>query len=421
MKIISALLCLVLLNCNLVFGQDGSILYHEGVEFRAAGKKNKAIKKFEEALSQAADTGNIKLQMSCHIELAELKDNVINYKDALQHYKGFTELYKKQSDAQHAALTDSVTGLHDNIKENTEEIYAQGKVLDSLTTKQVQSQLDITRLELDKEKHLKEIQAADYKRDILIIVILLVLMIMIFVFRGYSRKRKTNKTLRSKNYQIVKEKEKSEKLLLNILPQSIADQLKRDGKTSPRRHEKATIMFTDFKGFTKFSESRSPEELVKVIDYYFSNFDTILSKYRIEKIKTIGDAYLCVSGIPEESSSQVEDMIDCAKELQAFVKQTVTDGSLEGVANLSMRIGIHCGPLVAGVVGTQKFAYDVWGDAVNIAARMEQSGSPGEINVSEAVYETAKDKFDFEYRGKVEAKNKGILKMYFVKNSKTDE
>lgn len=415
-KVTFIILLFLLVNCDLSFAQNASSLYSQGIELREAGKKNKAIKKIEEALDKAKSEGNLSLQMSCHIELAEMKDNVISYKEALEHYKSFTKLYKKQSSEQTIALQDSVVGLHDNIKESTEAISAQGKVLDSLTTEQIKSQLDITNLELDKEKHLKEIQASEYRRNFLLYTILLIVVVLMFVFLGYARKKKTNNTLRNKNYQIVKEKEKSDELLLNILPPAIADQLKINGKTIPCKHEMTTIMFTDFKGFTKFSESHSPEELVRVIDYYFSNFDKIISNYPIEKIKTIGDAYLCVSGIPEANENHIEDMINCAKELQEFVNQSKADENLKDLGSLSMRIGIHSGPLVAGVVGTQKFAYDVWGDAVNIAARMEQSSMPGEINVSEEVYKHAKDKFDFEFRGEVKAKNKGILKMYFVKS-----
>ncbi|MEO9533231.1 MAG: adenylate/guanylate cyclase domain-containing protein [Crocinitomicaceae bacterium] len=415
-KAISTFLLIFFISANALYSQSSSNLYNEGLELREDGKKNKAIKKIEAALDKAQAEENLSIQMACHIELAEMMDNVISYKEALSHYKSFTELYKKQSLEQTSALKDSVSGLHVNLQENSEEISAQGKALDSLTTEQMRSQLDISKLELDKEKHLKEIQASKYRRNFLLFTILLVVIVMLFVFLGYSRKKKNNKTLRNKNYQIVKEKEKSEELLLNILPPLIADQLKVNGKTIPSKYEMATIMFTDFKGFTKFSESRSPEDLVTVIDYYFSNFDKIIDKYPIEKIKTIGDAYLCVSGIPEENPNQIEDMINCAKELQAFVRKAQEDDKTVALATLSMRIGIHSGPLVAGVVGTRKFAYDVWGDAVNIAARMEQSGMPGEINVSEEVYTHAKDKFNFEFRGEVEAKNKGILKMYFVKD-----
>lgn len=415
MKFSITIVFVFLLTVGPLFSQDASSLYKEGVALREVGKKNKAVKKIEEALEEAKSENNTSLQMACHIQLAEMMDNVISYKEALAHYKSFTDLYKRQSLEQTAALEDSVNGLHVNIQEHTDEISAQGKALDSLTTEQIRSQLNISNLELDKEKHLKELQAAEYRRNFLLFTILLVVVVMMFVVLGYSRKKKTNQTLRNKNYQIVKEKAKSDELLLNILPITIADQLKINGKTIPRKHEMATIMFTDFKGFTKFSESRTPEDLVKVIDYYFSNFDLIISKYKIEKIKTIGDAYLCVSGIPEDNPNQIEDMINCAKELQAFVKKSHDHDETIALSALSMRIGIHCGPLVAGVVGTQKFVYDVWGDAVNIAARMEQSGLPGEINVSEQIYNEAKGKFNFEFRGEVEAKNKGILKMYFVK------
>jgi class 3 adenylate cyclase len=195
---------------------------------------------------------------------------------------------------------------------------------------------------------------------------------------------------------------------LNILPGTVAAELKEHGKTSSARHEMATVMFTDFQGFTTFAEQNTPEDVVALLDYYFRAFDAIISKYQIEKIKTIGDAYLCVSGVPTKNEDHAANMIQAAMEFQAFMEVSTEH------AQLKMRIGIHTGPVVAGVVGSKKFAYDIWGDTVNIAARYEQTGEVGRINVSETVVEATNGAFTFEYRGELEAKNKGKMKMFFV-------
>lgn len=417
-------ICLTLLLCftiSTLKAQSAASLYKEGLELKKSNKNPKAIKKFEEALDKAKSDRNTQLQMDCHLELAELKNNVINYKDALLHYEEFTDLYRAQLLKKNKALSDSVVGLKTVVdegviamEEKNIDLENKKKAIDSLTTEQLQAQLAITDLELQNQKHLLDIQESENRRNMLMAIIGIVLLMALFLTRGYVLKRRGVRIMRDKNYQIAKEKEKSDELLLNILPEKIANELKEFGRTTPLRYETATVMFTDFKGFTKFSESHSPEELVTVIDYYFSGFDRILSKYRVEKIKTIGDAYLCVSGIPDNDTYQLREMLSAAFEMMEFVKSTEAERSKTGSPFLQMRVGIHCGSLVAGVVGSRKFAYDIWGDTVNIAARMEQSSEPGCINVSETVYELAKNDYDFEFRGEVDAKNKGKLKMYYV-------
>ena len=430
LKRILPLLLLFLLSINHqdAWSQSAYDLFKEGKDYRKKGKKNKAIKSFESALEQAEDDQNRKLQISCHIELAELKDNVINYKEALDHYKAFTDLYKRQSKEekdelteQKDQLTDSVNALETTVEENLEEMQSMDQEIsekteqiNNLTEEQMLDSLNIQTLQLKDQKNQLKIQKSQKNMIILFGVIGLVVIILAFFGLGYARKRKTNQTLRNKNYQIAKEKEKSEELLLNILPKIVADELKEFGRTSSSKYESATIMFTDFKGFTKFAEQHSPEEIVAIIDKYFREFDAIMEKYGIEKIKTIGDAYMCVSGIPEPHENHAQKMILAAHEIREYVSANMQSLKNEGKAYLQMRIGLHSGPLVAGVVGSRKFAYDVWGDAVNIAARMEQSGEPGQINVSESVYELTKNEFKFEFRGEVEAKNKGKMKMYFL-------
>ncbi|MBI3501956.1 MAG: tetratricopeptide repeat protein [Bacteroidetes bacterium] len=229
---------------------------------------------------------------------------------------------------------------------------------------------------------------------------------------------------------IYKERRKSEKLLLNILPAETAKELKAKGKASPKYYESVTVMFTDFKGFTTIAEKLSAEELVSELDFLFKKFDEIISRYNIEKIKTIGDAYMCASGLPLPNENHAEEIVKAALEIQNFMKslelgvrssETNTNHPTPNSSLHSLRIGIHSGPVTAGVVGDKKFAYDIWGDTVNTASRMESSGEPGKINISGATYQILQgfenlEGLEFKFRGKIPAKNKGEIEMYFVEN-----
>jgi len=214
--------------------------------------------------------------------------------------------------------------------------------------------------------------------------------------------------------ELTAEKKKSDDLLLNILPPDVANELKETGKSKAKSYERVSVMFTDFKDFTRLSENLSPEELVDKIDYCFRKFDEITTKYQLEKIKTIGDSYLCVSGIPKFHEKSEENIILAALEISEFIELLKSNDAKKKGDDFEVRIGINTGPLIAGIVGMKKFAFDIWGDTVNTAARMEQNSEPGRINISQSTYELVKDKFNCTYRGEIEAKNKGKLKMYFV-------
>ena len=215
--------------------------------------------------------------------------------------------------------------------------------------------------------------------------------------------------LADKNRIVEQERKRSDTLLLNILPEEVAAELKEEGKTHARKYQQATILFCDFVAFSKIAESLKPEELVILIDAYFRKFDDIMEKYGIEKIKTVGDAYLAASGVPDEREHNALQVIYAAKEMLAFAKSRETESH-----HFQLRIGINTGTVIAGVVGRAKFAFDIWGDAVNIAARMEQNCEPGTINISESTFDLVQDIIPCTYRGGIEAKNKGVLKMYTV-------
>jgi len=208
--------------------------------------------------------------------------------------------------------------------------------------------------------------------------------------------------------------ERSETLLLNILPGEIARELKLNGHAEPKHFDSVTVMFTDFKDFTVITETLTPAELVSEIDFLFKGFDKIISKYNIEKIKTIGDSYMCAGGIPVPEFHHAQKVVAASLEIQDFVNDHALESKNKGRNPFQMRIGIHTGPVVAGIVGDRKFAYDIWGDTVNIASRMESSGEPGKVNISGATYELVKQDFNCTFRGKIQVKNKGGIEMYFV-------
>ncbi|MBE9121099.1 GAF domain-containing protein [Tychonema sp. LEGE 07199] len=214
------------------------------------------------------------------------------------------------------------------------------------------------------------------------------------------------------------EKHKSDQLLLNVLPVKIAEELKNNGKVEPVHYDCVSVLFTDFQDFTKLSEKMTPRDLVDELDYCFSYFDRVMDKYCLEKLKTIGDSYMCAAGIPVPRATHAFDAVLGALEIQQFMELRKVHKAQQNIPYWDIRIGIHSGPILAGVIGNKKFAYDVWGDTVNTASRMESSGVPGKINISSATFELVKDFCECEYRGKIFAKNKGEMDMYLVNHLK---
>ena len=225
---------------------------------------------------------------------------------------------------------------------------------------------------------------------------------------------------------IQKERDRSDELLHNILPEQVAAELKAKGHTEAQHFDEVTILFTDFKGFTAVSERLSPAELVAELNQCFKAFDGIVDRYGVEKIKTIGDAYMAASGIPDKRPDPARRAVSAALDMQAFIQARHTERTGQGLPAFQMRVGLHTGPVVAGVVGLRKFAYDVWGDTVNTASRMESSGEVGHVNISESTHSLLADEtvgqeagkgFVFTPRGKVHAKGKGEMEMFFVRRA----
>jgi class 3 adenylate cyclase len=228
---------------------------------------------------------------------------------------------------------------------------------------------------------------------------------------GYQRaESRISARMESRIQSLAAEKEQSDKLVAEILPQETANQLKHKGKAKWDKYERATVLFSDIQGFTQIAEEMNPEALIDELDHFFFHFDSVVEKYNIEKIKTIGDAYMAAGGIPHKNSTNPVEVVLAALEMQSYMQQLKS--SKADIWDL--RIGIHTGPVIAGVVGHKKVSYDLWGDTVNTASRMESSGIPGKINISSITYGMVKDFFLCEYRGKLPVKYKGNIDMYFV-------
>ncbi len=358
----------------------------------AAIDRGGELKKQEEQIEwQQKETKKIKKEID---ELA--KDNLTN-KELIE--KKQLELIKKEM-----ALDEAATQLI-QMAEETEQLTNKNKLL-------------------EKDKIIKELEVYRQKMQKYFLLSMLgaFFILAIVLFKLFKTKQKTAKELFDKNEIIIAEKKRSDELLLNILPLETANELKQNGKAIARDYEMVSVLFTDFKDFTKISEKLSPKDLVDEIDMCFCAFDNIIEKHGIEKIKTIGDAYLCADGIahsiPKGTIHNPANIIDAAFEIIDFMNDMYEKRDAEGKPFFRIRIGVHSGPLVAGVVGRKKFAYDIWGDTVNTAARMEQSSEPGKINITSSTYNMVKTKYNFTHRGKIEAKNKGHIDMYFVDSKK---
>lgn len=312
-----------------------------------------------------------------------------------------------------SARGDLVAAYHSykKYRQANDSLYSHERTR-SITQQQMRFDFDkkeaLMQAEQDKRNALAaaEIRRKDLQRNASIVGFGLTLLLAVVFFTQRNR--------------INKEKKRSEELLLNILPAEVADELKANGEAEARHFDSATILFTDFKGFTEASEKMSARALVEELNVCFKAFDGIITARGIEKIKTIGDSYMCASGVPTPDPEHAVKSVLAAVEVRGLMERWRKERTAKGKQPWALRIGLHSGPVVAGVVGKRKFAYDIWGDAVNTASRMESSGEPGQVNVSGTTYELVKGIFECEHRGAVEAKNKGHIDMYFVRGIKAE-
>lgn len=327
---------------------------------------------YDTALSIALKINDKKKIMQCYLALTSYDSASGNHDSVLGHYK----LY--------VAYRDSMFNINNARKIENEKIsyeFAQQSAI-------------------AKEESERKIQRQRMLRNVFIGGFGLALLFsLVFFFQ---------------RVKIGKEKKRSDDLLLNILPAETAEELKSSGSTRARNYDMVTVLFTDFKNFTKASENLTAQELVNEINYCYSEFDRIVTYFGIEKIKTIGDGYMAAGGLPVENKTNAVDTVKAALAIRNFIEEEKIKRQAAGKSFFEIRIGVHTGPVVAGVVGIKKFAYDIWGDTVNIASRMESSAEPGKVNISGATYELVKDQFKCTYRGKIQAKNKGEIDMYFI-------
>ena len=253
-------------------------------------------------------------------------------------------------------------------------------------------------------------------------IVIFILLIIVFAWTLYNQlnfrfartKYMLEQLINTRTEELIIQKERTEALLSNVLPKNTADEIMSKGKATKIKYNFVTVLFSDIQGFTKIAEEMNPEILIDELDKFFFHFDSVVEKYRIEKIKTIGDAYMCAGGIPEKNRTNPVEVILAALEMQKYMSRLKATTELEGMKFWDIRIGIHTGTVVAGVVGQKKLSYDIWGDTVNTASRMESSGEAGKINISGTTYEFVKEFFICEYRGKMPVKYKGEIDMYFV-------
>jgi len=361
------------------------------------------VKRRQEKLEEALDYTTQYLEIAREIDDDKFVQKA--YKDLskvyadLKKYKKAYKYRKKYDEKRYDRLDE------DRAKQNTRREAIFGDV---------QKQFEIEQQEKEIQLRNAQLQRASILRNSLIGGSILLLLLAGLLYNRYRTKHKTNLELEEKNKIIDKERLRSEELLLNILPSETAKKLKEDGKAPAQHYESVSVLFTDIQSFTQIAEQLSATDLVETLDTCFRAFDEITTKHNIEKIKTIGDAYMCAGGLPSPNNTHPKDVLNAALEMQDFMKSFNKKQENRDLPPFRIRIGIHTGPVIAGIVGNKKFAYDIWGDTVNLAARMESGGEPGKVNISRSTYELVKDDFKCIPRGKISVKNKGEVEMFFA-------
>lgn len=340
--------------------------------------RQRAIDVLEKGAKQAATIGFLDQELAARKQLSEMYAMTGNYRASLENYKQYT------------ALNDSIHSAENKIKITSLETQRELDIRDK--------QIEIDRLAVEKKRN---------ERVYFIAGMLALLVIIGIVARSFILQKKSNRLLGA-------EKKRSDDLLLNILPEEVAEELKAKGSADARLIDEVTVLFSDFTGFTQLSEKLTPRELVAEINECFSAFDVLMQKYGVEKIKTVGDAYMAAGGLPTPNATHATDVLGAALEMQAFINERKRQREAEHKFFFEARIGVHTGSVVAGIVGVKKFAYDIWGDTVNTAQRMESASEAGRINISSRTYDLVKNQFKCIYRGKVNTKGKGEVDMYFV-------
>ena len=359
--------------------------------FAKQGKNGQAIPLYIRAEAISKET-NLQYELKNAYEgLASSYAKIFNYKEA---YK-YQNLLTSSKDSLYNVETDKkLSGLQFDF-----EIQKKQSEIDILIKNRALQQLELKRQQMTQNS--------------LMVGLILVFIIAFILFRNYQIKSRTNKLL-------DKQKAEIQLLLSNMLPEVVAKELQNDGFATPRYYDSVSVLFSDFKNFTQMADALSPQEVVFELNSCFMAFDDIIEKHGLEKIKTIGDAYMCAGGVPAIDEMHPMKIIRASLEIRKFMRDRNDKKLSEGQTLWELRIGIHTGPIVAGVVGRKKYAYDIWGSTVNTASRMESNGEPGKVNISAATYDLIKDRYQCTYRGKIFAKNVGDIDMYFVEYELTE-
>lgn len=383
-----------------------------GEIYKKQGDQSEALKNFFASIKIAEEIGDKEGIAITYINIGDSYTKQKKYNQAFEYLNKALSLSKEIGSLENInAVYDNLTTL-DSAQGNFKQAFEHHKLFvtyrDSIVNTNNTKKTVALQMNYDFDKKIEAAKVAQEKKDIKQRNIRNSIagglaLALTFLFVVYRQRNK-----------ISIARKRSDELLLNILPEEVAEELKQKGSAEAKQFDNATVMFTDFKDFTQISEKLSPTELVSEIHTCFKAFDEIIGKHNIEKIKTIGDAYMCAAGLPVANTTNAADVVKAAIEIQQFMLQHLEDKKRQGQELFEIRIGIHTGPVVAGIVGIKKFAYDIWGDTVNIASRMESSGEAGKINISGSTYEIVKDKFTCIHRGKIQAKNKGEIEMYFI-------
>ena len=400
-----------LYNIGRVYTKRGD--YEKAAEYNhqayALAEKLNSKKDMAEALIRLGQLhskkGEVRKALEPLIRARDLALELNNYEHLKEIYLELALVYSELGDFKNAFKNQNLLLA---AKDTLYNIAAQKKLNTLLFNFEIdkkQSEIDL----LTKDQELAELDLARQKmaKNSLMAGLGLVFIILFILYRGYRTKVRINKLLDKQKVQI-------ENLLLNILPQEVAHELQHEGHATPRYYESVSVLFTDFKGFTRLAEKLAPQDLVTELNDCFMAFDDIIEKHGLEKIKTIGDSYMCAGGIPIENDVHFINIINAGLEIQEHMNVRNTKRIAMGLPPWELRIGVHTGPIVAGVVGRKKYAYDIWGSSVNVASRMESNGEPGKVNISAATYHLIKDHFECKFRGKISAKNIGEIEMYFV-------
>lgn len=387
-------------------------IYAERNEFDRALKANREAIQIAEQLearlelTQAllglaatqARQGNTRDAISTYSRAEAIGASVRARKEMRTAYEQLSKLYAAQGKFKDAYRYESLfSAIKDSIL-NADEVNKRQRMQYNFDMDKKEAEIKVQDVTIQRQKTINYAAA---------VTGFLLLLLMVGIYNRYQYTKRTNKIIKD-------ERDRSKSLLLNILPEETARELEEKGNAQTRFYDNVTVLFTDFKGFSTIAGKLSPQDLVAELNDYFVAFDEIVDKHNLEKIKTIGDAYMCAGGIPTANTTHPLDAVRAGLEMQAFMIARNADRQRKGLEGWELRVGIHSGPVVAGVVGKRKYAYDIWGDTVNIASRMESNGEPGKVNISASTYAHVKAEFPCVHRGKIHAKNIGEVDMYFV-------